>query len=53
MTQDEIIEMARQQKFILDHKTHVFWDNLFMAFAVADLLFILCAMCLEVTNVCN
>ena len=53
MTQDEIIEMARQQKFILDYKTHAFWSNVFGVFAVLDLLFILCAMFSEVVNVCN
>ena len=47
MTQDEIIEMAREKKFFLSHKNHVFLKRLFTAFVVADLLFILCLMRLD------
>jgi len=50
MTQDDIIEMARQKKFIFNHENHVFWGHMFSAFVVADVLFILCTMCLELAK---
>ena len=47
MTQDEIIEMTRQKKFLFNNKSHVFWVRLFTAFAVSDVLFLLCLMRLD------
>jgi len=47
MSKDDIISRKAVELFRKAHQRHVFWDRLFTAFAVADVLFLFYLMHLD------